>query len=818
MSKGFFQIHLIPLSILIVVAIFMLRANPFVGETVGPFDLLNQFAGWKSQPIDLPLLHWQHSDILDYKLPAWRYAKQQLRHGKLPLWSPYAMGGKPSMQLTQHSIITPAFLLYAAFEQDAPGFYAAALVNLTILSIGSYLFLYALYPFPLEAWIGAVVFSYCGFNSAWFYWHHVNTSIWIPWLLYFTTRYLDTQNRRFLPWITIASAFMILGGFPIVAVYGYLALVLLLLFRAPFIEGYHFKTWLMPLVFIALSCIVCAFALQPLAESLLWADLSYREGGSPLTLSDFVLYLNPEAQQPIIEKALYVGIIPIICLLPALWLAWQKKYDWKMSWGLTLIVFSIAFAFMLIPANWIRMIPLIGSNPWNRMVILASLGFSIITTATLYYLARSKFFRSKPKHWIMLLLSSLAILQTVDQYRYFKHFVGPVPSSSFYPETKTLVAVKHNIQPLQSIVADFGFLFSGTLSYYGLPEWFAHGIRSARDKETLRMVSFNGFVTNTAAQLDCMDIEFNGLAMTYLDIAYTLCTDYSKELKKVVQDTSSVPDAIPSESITTHQVTQYFYLPINTSFNELELEIATHNQPQMSANLYIDILKDTQKIATATCPAADLKDNRYVKCPLDHLLKMMPGNYSLTPHYHPKIGGEKLSVWMAPPPFDKVYMISDGILGEYVLHSRFIRNRHWDWLSNARQKKLLTQYEPDIYVIKNPAVEGSAYFIDDLNYGVQPNFKPVKLIANSDTQFDLAYSGKKPGWVVLPMRNYPGWQASVNGQPVRTELFLQTLPAIPVAGPTQITYQYRPRAFYMACGISLIGLLTTVFLIWRYRR
>ena len=200
---------------------------------------------------------------------------------------------------------------------------------------------------------------------------------------------------------------------------------------------------------------------------------------------------------------------------------------------------------------------------------------------------------------------------------------------------------------------------------------------------------------------------------------------------------------------------------------------------------------------------------------------MTPGTYTLTPYT--KSQDERLSVWMAPSSLDNVYVESDGARKDYVFHIRFNYVKNMDWIFDIRMNNglpqyELTQYEPDIFVFENHSAEGSAYFIPELNYGTLPDFKSVKLVSNSDTKLDLAYSGSERGWVVLPMRNYPGWQALLNGQPVDTVAFLKTLPAIPVSGPVQITYQYRPWTFYIACWISLFSLLLTLFFIWRYHR
>ncbi|MEW8047443.1 MAG: hypothetical protein AB2805_13210, partial [Candidatus Thiodiazotropha sp.] len=145
-----------PLLALILIAVIMLGANPLVGETIAPFDFLVQFPGWKNTEIESPVKHRKHSDVLDAKLPSWRYAREKLRQGELPLWNPHVLGGNPLLLLVTRSILTPAFAAYTLFGNEAVGLYAAALVNLLIVSIGSYLLFASLTGNRLAALLGAV--------------------------------------------------------------------------------------------------------------------------------------------------------------------------------------------------------------------------------------------------------------------------------------------------------------------------------------------------------------------------------------------------------------------------------------------------------------------------------------------------------------------------------------------------------------------------------------------------------------------------------------------------------------------------------------
>ncbi|PVV26723.1 MAG: hypothetical protein B6D74_00725, partial [gamma proteobacterium symbiont of Ctena orbiculata] len=152
--------------VLVLIAVIMLGANPLADETIAPFDFLVQFPGWKNTGIESPVKHRKHSDILDAKLPSWRYAREKMRQGEVPVWNPHVLGGNPLLLLNTRSILTPAFAVYALFDSEAVGLYAAALVNLLVISFGSYLLFFSLTGNRLAALLGAVAFSYSGFNTS----------------------------------------------------------------------------------------------------------------------------------------------------------------------------------------------------------------------------------------------------------------------------------------------------------------------------------------------------------------------------------------------------------------------------------------------------------------------------------------------------------------------------------------------------------------------------------------------------------------------------------------------------------------------------
>lgn len=72
------------------------------------------------------------------------------------------------------------------------------------------------------------------------------------------------------------------------------------------------------------------------------------------------------------------------------------------------------------------------------------------------------------------------------------------------------------------------------------------------------------------------------------------------------------------------------------------------------------------------------------------------------------------------------------------------------------------------------------------------------------------------GYVVLADLDYPGWEATVNGAPVKIQRAHRLLRAVPVpAIPGKIEFCYHPYSFRVGLWLALIslGLLATMLVL-----
>ncbi|MBT3001264.1 MAG: YfhO family protein [Candidatus Thiodiazotropha sp. (ex Ctena orbiculata)] len=814
--------------VLVLIAVIMLGANPLADETIAPFDFLVQFPGWKNTGIESPVKHRKHSDILDAKLPSWRYVREKMRQGEVPVWNPHVLGGNPLLLLNTRSILTPAFAVYALFDSEAVGLYAAALVNLLVISFGSYLLFFSLTGNRLAALLGAVAFSYSGFNTSWFLWHHVNTSIWIPWVLLFAVRIAQTGDAKHVPRLAIASTMLILGGFPTVTVYGYMALLLLFVSWALFSRN-HYRLVLtrgaLGVAGILLSVMISMLVLYCLYESLGRLDLSYRRGSSAFKeVKDLLLYVQPFREGPLtLGRTAYVGLIPLLLFLPALWFTWRSRLDWKYVWGLSLVVVIAPLAFAWIPMDYIRQIPLIGTSMINRLHLIIGLGLSLLSVLVLSA-AYQRIGKNVTTLASMVLLLLLAI-QVVDQRRVFQSLVGHVKAETIYPRTATIDYVRDNIEPLQNVIADRGYLLSGVVSAYGLSEWFAHGFHTPAEKRLLKGAVTKPFLTPTASAFLCRQVNFaNARLLTYLGVRYVLCSDESKyraavERKTVFDTIEPSPGEAGGVSLTGERIAQLFELYHQVSFDELDLALKTvnsENMPGVRLKLWMDSDPLTE---SAQCTLQAESDGAYLRCRFPDRVMLDKGRYEMELIVEGVNASSSLVAAVHPSDSPLLRLQTGKSSSENVLgwrgSKRINSHVYLSVLSGEVDSYTVHEVEPGVVLVENRQVRGSAYFVASLGSMTTPRYDQLKLREYSDTSMRFDYLGDKPGWVVVPVRMYPGWSCLVNGKKVEPVLFKGVMPAVPISGSGTVDFIYSPTHYGVYAAITVLGILLCLILLFK---
>jgi hypothetical protein len=159
-------------------------------------------------------------DLAALLYPTYHFAAQALKSGTLPLWNPYLWGGAPFAADIQASFFYPANLLYFALAPEVTyrGVMLLAVFHIWLAGAGMYLFLRSLLPArppgPVASWlpgapalVGALAFMF----SDYFVVHFGNLNLiaqaaWLPFIFLFYYRSLATRRPGLAVWSGIFLA------------------------------------------------------------------------------------------------------------------------------------------------------------------------------------------------------------------------------------------------------------------------------------------------------------------------------------------------------------------------------------------------------------------------------------------------------------------------------------------------------------------------------------------------------------------------------------------------------------------------------------
>ena len=793
---------------LFLVAIFMLGVNPFKAETIAPMDLLQNYSGWKNTNIEISHIHPERSDILDSKLPHWIEAKRNIYKGHLPEWNHVTAGGYPQLFMFTRSLCTPAFVVFTVIQDNAIAFYFSNLINVLIGLIGMYLFLRIFFNQSAST-LGAITFMFSGFNAAWFFWPHVNTAIWAPWVLWSVYKYLTTGKRSYLPLVTLTMVMLNLGGFPMVAVMTYMALALLVIIFL-FVNNISIVKSIITILYLAtffsIAIAITLPFIYPLTEMLSWiGGIGYRQGGTSFRLSDFQLFINPNLYDfPRVEKTFYVGVLPIVFLGLSVYF-YQKKPRLIAKYGLILFLFSITIAFSLIHPDIIRMIPTLNSNPWSRFGFLIGISLAIITA----YVFNELIQRFEKKLWIYLIIIGVFGVQIADQKKLFHHFNASVPNSSFFPQTKTISYLQEHIKPFQYVIADNGYFVAGTLGAYGLNEWYSHSFHTTDEKKILTQIIDKPFKTPTAAMFRCSQIRLNSPYIDHLNIKSILCTS-SLDTEITLWDNIKRKQQ-PAPTLPANNLVQNFHIDKKIQIDGVKLLMATYGKKYASSDVKLVLQKDHATIAHAVVDKKMITDNSWVSFKFIEPISLSKGNYAISVKMLNTKNAQPLTIWSNAGEKSNRLEVN----GKKVnLSLKMVLSQK----TTLPKKYKSIELEPNIHLIENTNVKGSSYFIDSLENKRPNNYDHIKTKTLSNTAIQIEHTSTEQGWIILPIRSYPGWTASINGKDVKIEKFLGMLPAVPVAGECEILFEYAPSNSVYLNLISVLGLLFLFFSTYQFRK
>ncbi|MDB5054927.1 MAG: hypothetical protein JWM44_2977 [Bacilli bacterium] len=266
--------------------------------------------------------------------PAKHFLMNSISQFNFPLWNSGINLGTPFYADIQNACFYLPNLLLSILPFNMAYNYLL-LFHLSLAGIFTYLYLFQIKLDKKSAFLGGLVFMFCGTINAKF--GHVtvqNAIIWLPLILYFYEKLLDTGNKKYVVLMSFAFSMQIFAGFIQVSFYS--AIILFIYYLTSVNKYKKFKYWLLDLVnFSVITIGLTAIQIVPmisLAKSVDRTAINY-EFFSSFSLpfqsiatlifpnifgvhvpdSPFKLYhFNYFNVGNLTEFAMYIGILPLI--------------------------------------------------------------------------------------------------------------------------------------------------------------------------------------------------------------------------------------------------------------------------------------------------------------------------------------------------------------------------------------------------------------------------------------------------------------------------------------------------------------------------
>jgi hypothetical protein len=383
----------------------------------------------KDYPNGIPYKNFLITDPVRQQYP-WRFlAVEQVKKWELPLWNPYSMAGTPLLGSVQAAVFYPfnIFFLMLPFS-----FAWSLLIILQPMLAGGFLYFYlrSLGMYRVSSLFGGFVFAFCGFSVAWMEWGTVlHVGLWLPLILltmdklFFHIHFLNLERKKFsyvwsLIFVLALSASFFAGHLQI---FFYVFLVSFIYFFVRWLQygaPIKFLVWYVLLIssFLLVTFIQWFPTVQLIAESARDIDQinwQQTEGwfipwhhliqfvapdffGNPATLNYWGTWNYGELTG-------YIGIVPFVMALYALFFRHERKTFFFAAVLITSLIFALPTFFAKIP--YLLHLPFFSTSQPTRLLFLADFSLSILAAFGIDW-----YIRQKKKSYIIFPMVSLGVI------------------------------------------------------------------------------------------------------------------------------------------------------------------------------------------------------------------------------------------------------------------------------------------------------------------------------------------------------------------------------------------------------------------------
>ncbi|MGH2555964.1 MAG: YfhO family protein, partial [Actinomycetota bacterium] len=255
---------------------------PLVGSRVFfGTDMLQDYPPWNQEmaPGEGPINPF-FRDPVDALMPLRTESRRRIWDGDLPLSTPFPSGGIALGTVPDAGLLSPLNLPYLVL----PLWYAPAVTKLLEMATAAgftFLFLRLIGLGRPASLIGALVYMNSGFLVVWTNWPQSQVGALIPALFWAVERGVHRDGVWAVLPVTVVTAVMLFGGFPVVTFYALLASGIYVLARLFALREWTMQARLRRLALFAgailLALGITAVQLFPFVDRLRGTDVAYRE-------------------------------------------------------------------------------------------------------------------------------------------------------------------------------------------------------------------------------------------------------------------------------------------------------------------------------------------------------------------------------------------------------------------------------------------------------------------------------------------------------------------------------------------------------------
>ncbi|MDP1721729.1 MAG: YfhO family protein [Candidatus Gottesmanbacteria bacterium] len=433
-------------ALLFVVTVFFSPVF-FEGKLPVPSDtLVGLYHPWRdlysdTNPRGVPFKNFLITDPVRQQIPWRKIAIDQWKQGEIPLWNPYNFSGAPILTNIQAAALYPLNILFLVFPFiDA----WAMLIMLQPLLAGLFMYWYlrSLALRSIASLLGAIAWSFSGFNVAWFTWGTIgHVALWLPLALLSIDRMLlagmsfPSRQRRgklqresiFWSMVFIVSlVFQFFAGHAQISLYFILVVIAYGVMRI-FQAKEQKKSVFVFIFLLSLVAILTAVQWIPFLDwtqqsSRVFDSAAWNKEGWLIPWAHLVQFVAPDffgnpttlnywGQWNYGEFVGYIGILPLVFAFIAIFSPSFKKHRFWIWISAAALLFALPTPISALP--FILKVPILSSLQPTRLLFIVDFALAVLAA----YGCHEFLENTKRRRWIWSLCSLggiLAILWVVS--------------------------------------------------------------------------------------------------------------------------------------------------------------------------------------------------------------------------------------------------------------------------------------------------------------------------------------------------------------------------------------------------------------------